>query len=524
MLDKSTIKSLLESRFIDDQITTLSLLPKPAVFVNMQAAIERISKAIETREKITVIGDYDVDGVTSCSIMKIFFDYIKYPVEIIIPNRFTDGYGLSTKIAEKIAEGVVITVDNGISAIESAQILSRNKIDLIIIDHHTIGAELPSTLAIIHPIMTEPKLDVTDICAASVVWYFIAALKNELKSEFDIKSLLPLVAIATIADVMPLICINRTLVKAGLNQLNISQMPFAIALRNVISGKFSSETIAFQVSPRLNSAGRMSSAAIAYEFLSADNLSTANQKLEELTSLNNDRKCVELETYELALRQVNAEDAITVVWGENWHEGVIGIVASRLVSKFKRPAIVLSVHENRAKGSARSLGGVSIFALINSARELLIGFGGHKMAAGVTLKVENLKEFRKRINEEALKRDQSERDCAPLHMGELSLQYANLDMCELLEEFEPYGQGNEKPRFFAVDATIEKIDFVGKDKSVSKLIVSENGTKVEAVYFGVKEGLVAGDKSRFLYNIVKNTYGGVAKAKIEIHQFVDDDL
>jgi len=520
MLNKSSLKTLLESRFNTDSIKTLALLPSPTVFIDMQKAVKRTAVAIKNNEKITVIGDYDVDGVSSSALIKIFFNSIGYDVEIIIPNRFQDGYGLSVGIIEKIQSNLVITVDNGIMALEAAEILTDNGADLIIIDHHTIGQKLPNAIAIVHPTLTNPKLQVEEICAATVVWYFVAALKNELGISFDTKQLLHLVAIATIADVMPLVCINRTLVKAGLAQLNSSNMPFAKALRDISKTKITSEDIAFRIAPRLNSAGRMSDGFIALEFLSAKTIKEATAKLEQLNALNEDRKKIEFDTYEQAKFQVSQEDKIIVVCGENWHEGVLGIVASRLVSAYKKPAIVLSEHNGVAKGSARSIGNVNIFELLNGSKEFLKGFGGHKAAAGLNLESSKLQDFKTKINSLADSINATDFESNSSHLGEFDLCDIDLELCDLLDNFEPYGQHNEKPKFVAIDKTIEKLEIVGKDQNVAKITISHSNQKINAVFFGQECNIKVGDSVNFIYNVTKNSWGGQAKVELTVQRFL----
>jgi single-stranded-DNA-specific exonuclease len=521
LLDKESLKKKLKNRFCNDKITKLSELPPPNIFTGMAEAVALCKSTIESGQKITIIGDYDVDGVSSSALMKIFFDFLNYPIEIVIPNRFTDGYGLSAKIAQNISSDLVITVDNGIMAHEAANILAQKGTKLIIIDHHTIGETLPKAQSIVHPMMCEPALGTHEVCAATITWYFIAGLKNALKVDFDLKELLPIVAIATIADVMPLVCINRTIVKAGLSQLNASVAPYALALKSCLKGGFTSESIAFQVAPRLNSSGRMSSAMLSYEFLTAKTLSLATQKLEMLTNLNNERRSIELQTLESALAQIDPSSKVAVVYGAGWHEGVLGIVASRIVQSYKKPTIVLSVHGEIAKGSARGIGNVSIFDLINSANEYLIGFGGHKMAAGLTLEASKLEDFSAKVNQSASKLDPKEFEPVESHIGEISLEEIDLDLCEILDSFEPYGRANEKPKFVAIGKRVEKLDLIGKDKNTSKLVLSENGSKVKGVYFGKIENIRAGDRLSFSYHVAKNRWNGTETAEIFVQNILE---
>lgn len=521
MINKKSLKSLLERRFENDKITSLSLLPKPDIFIDIEKAFERVKIAINTNQTITIIGDYDVDGVVSSALMKLFFDQINYPVKIIIPNRFVDGYGLSAKLASCVDSDLVITVDNGINALEAADILRQKSIDLIIIDHHTPGVELPNSIAIIHPKFTKPQLQTTEICAALVAWYFIAGLKNVLNIDIDIKKLLQLVSIATIADVMPLVCINRTVVKTGLEQLNRSDMPFAKAMQRLSKTKFKSDDIAFKIAPRLNSAGRMSDAMIAFEFLCSTTEAEAIKKLDELNSLNEMRKNIELETYNNALKQVVDKDLVIVVSGFEWHEGVLGIVASRLSQRFKKPTIVLSANENIAKGSARSTGNVNIYDLINVAKEYIIAFGGHRAAAGLSLECSKIDDFKNIINNAASRLSSSKFESASDCLGELDLSELDSELFDILDLFEPYGQMNEKPKFLLNSADVHRIEIIGRDSNVTKFYVSNSSIcRLGCIFFGLNNALSVGKATTFSYNVIKNHWNGTVKYELQVGEFL----
>jgi len=409
-LTKERLFAILNRRFEQDEIKKLSDLQNPAVFKDMQKAVERIAEAIKNREKIALVGDYDVDGVVSSVILKEFFDHIKYPLEVILPNRFSDGYGISPQVLNRIDAPLIITVDNGINAIEAAGICKKRGVDLIITDHHTCPDNLPDAFAIINPKQPGCGFEFKEICGAGVAWYLAAALKKRLGIElFDMRSSLDILAIATISDAVPLVSVNRIIVRAGLKVLEKSKRASIKAFKQKLGKeKFSSEDIGFALAPKLNAAGRMNSASEAYEFLMSKSISEASRWLDYLWDLNTQRKEVESLITTAAKEMTDINDRVIVVWGEKWHEGVIGIVASRLVDLFELPAIVFSINEGIAKGSARSVGNVDIYSLIKEHEEMLVNFGGHKQAAGLSIKAEDIPNFKKLINESAEKIDKKE--------------------------------------------------------------------------------------------------------------------
>jgi len=280
----------------------------------------------------------------------------------------------------------------------------------------------------------------------------------------------PFLALAVIADVMPLVGINRAIVKTGLEMMSHSSLSPFVMIRDFLNrSAISSEDVAFQIAPRINSAGRLEDASIALDFLLADTSERAYHQFELLTSLNTLRKETEAQTTAEAMIHVHTEDAIIVVAGEHWNEGVVGIVASRLVSHFQKPAIVLSLHNGIAKGSGRSIGNVDLYTLIKSQEYLLAKFGGHKMAAGLSMNAENVEIFRKGINEIA--KNVNPTDFIPLNdiVGELEHEMINFQLLELLERFEPYGEGNPRPRFLIRNADVITVKLFGSDQSHSRI-------------------------------------------------------
>ena len=337
------LEKILSSRF-KEGFLSLKDLPLPSTFKDMDKATKRIVKAINNKEKITIIGDYDVDGVTSTTIMKLFFDEIEYPIEWIIPNRFKDGYGLSANIIPRIlGTDLAITVDNGISAIYAAQLCKEEGIELIITDHHLLANEIPEAYAIIDQKQPDCTFPYSDVCGAQIAWYLIASIKNELNIQINMMQYLELVSIAIIADMMPLLHINRAMVVAGIEMLNKSNRPAIRAFKEHSNKEsITAEDIGFFLAPILNSAGRMEDASYAVDFLSSINIYDARVRLSKLINFNSNRKKTEEEITQKAISQSNNSDNVIVAVGEKWHEGVVGIVAARVSRMFEKPAIILT--------------------------------------------------------------------------------------------------------------------------------------------------------------------------------------
>ena len=509
LLDKNKLFELLSSRF-PNQEKKLSDIPNPALLQDAQKSAKRIAHAIQNNEKITLVGDYDVDGVSSSAIMIDFFGRIPYPLETIIPNRFSDGYGVSPGILERIDTDLIITVDNGISAIEAAKICKERNIDLIITDHHTPSEILPEAFSIVDPKLPTCQYPFKEICGAQVAWLLLGLVKKELKLNINMKQFLDILAIAIIADIMPLVDINRTLVKEGLKVLMTSSRPSSIIIRDFLNkSSISSEDIAFQIAPRINSAGRLEDATIALEFFTAKDTHTAYKQFEMLNKLNELRKETEAECTKEALACGNPHADIVVVAKEEWHEGVVGIVAARLVEHFERPAIVLSIEDGVAKGSARSIGDVNIYELIKANESYLTKFGGHKMAAGLGLKEEDIKKFSHAINETASKLHKDDFMPKEVITGILDTHSMDLELLDLLEQFEPYGEANLRPRFLIKDAEVVAIKLMGKDKSHSKIEIRQSPhdrKTLELVAFRTVFKMPADRKISCSYTVAKNEF------------------
>ena len=524
IINKQELYELLSSRFSDED-KKLSQIPNPSHLQDASKAAKRIADAIRNREKITLVGDYDVDGVSSTAIMVDFFRQIPYPLEAIIPNRFKDGYGVSPSILERVDTDLIITVDNGISAIEASKICKERGIELIITDHHTPSEILPDAFAIVDPKLSSCEYPFKEICGAQVAWLLLALVKKELNLNIDMKQFLDILAIAIIADIMPLIDINRTLVKEGLKLIMHSTRPSSIIIKDFLNkSSITSEDIAFNIAPRLNSAGRLEDATIALEFFTAQDTNVAYQQFEILTALNERRKETEAQTTLEAMNSVNPDDLVTVVAGEDWHEGVVGIVAARLVDKFSKPAIVLSLKDGIAKGSARSLGEVDIYQLIKENESYLSKFGGHKMAAGLGLSQENIATFREAINITAQKVNPDDFIPKEQSVGRVHTSDIDLELLDLLEKFEPFGEANQRPSFMMEAAEVVSIKLMGSDKSHSRIEVRQHPQDretIELIAFRRVFEMPEDRKITCSYKVAKNEFNGRISVQLLVNKIYE---
>ncbi len=509
-LTLATLETLLNKRF-EEGFLSLKDLPQPSTFKDMDRATARIVDAIKNKEKITIIGDYDVDGVTSTTLMKLFFDEIEYPVEWIIPNRFRDGYGLSVNIIPRILDtDLAITVDNGISAVYAAKLCKDEGIELIITDHHLLAPEVPEAYAIIDQKQNECEFPYSDVCGAQIAWYLIASLKNALNVKINMMDYMELVSIAIIADMMPLQHINRTMVLAGIKALNSSKRP-AIKAFLEHSGKeaLSSEDIAFFLAPLLNSAGRMEDASFSVDFLASKNIYDARVRLERLIEFNTLRKATEQEITQKAMLQVNHSDEVIIVDGEGWHEGVVGIVAARVARQCEKPCIVLShSEEGLLKGSGRSFGKCDLFGIVDGCREHLEKFGGHQAAIGLSLQKESLKAFKTQVQKNFAQGAYVKEVFDPEIVGDLHFSNISFDLIALVKKFEPYGQGNTAPKFISTNVEIHQVDTMGKEGEHLRFSFAQDGIVMQGVKFKTKEVFEVGQKVTLTYTVNENHFRG----------------
>jgi len=524
LLDRETIVSVLEDRFAHSFLS-LRDLPSPDTFKDMSRAVRRIVRAIRNSEVIVLVGDYDVDGVISTAIVKRFFEAIVVPLVTHIPNRFTDGYGLSPSVLDRIERAdLIITVDNGIAATEAAAICQDRGIDLIITDHHLVPDVLPDACAIIDQKQPECSFPYQEVCGAQIAWYLCAALNRELKAGVEMKQYLEMVAIAIIADMMPLQHINRAMVVAGLQRFGRSEWPFVRVWRDAHpKAAYRAEDLAFALAPMINSAGRLEDAEVALDFIMASNVYDARNGYERLKELNDARKRLEQEVTEAAMHQADPDASVIVVSGEGWHEGVVGIVAARLVRRFRRPAIVLSQNGTICKGSGRSWRECHLYDLLANQRDRMLKFGGHKAAVGMSIAHEELGEFIAHLQNHAESRcdDSDGRD--PDILGELAFALINGSLVRLLERFEPYGQGNPKPKFITRGVTLAALQTMGKEKNHLRFTFESSDRYLQGVQFKTTATYPVGSRFDIVYALNENHFRGETTIQLIVEAITKND-
>lgn len=516
-LNKEEIKRILALRFEKDLHKNLCDLPLPSRLKDIYKGAGRIKEAIEKNEKVAIVGDYDVDGVISCVIMAEFFDDIGFDYVVKIPNRFKDGYGLNEDIVEELDVDLIITVDNGIAAIEAAKLCEQKGIDLIITDHHMPPAMLPKAYAIINPKQKGCDFPDIEICGAQVAWYLIAALKEVCKLKYDMCKFIELLAIAIMGDMMELRDLNRALVRNGIERINSSKRPAFKAIKHCFQkDKFELDNIGFLIAPLINSAGRMDDAMLSYEFLHTKDYDKALKLLEQIMECNNTRKEEERQLFEESLKQVDESKPLILVSGKDWHEGVLGIVASRLARHFNKPAFVFSQNEDKAKGSARSVGKINILKLIESQANLLLAYGGHKSAAGATLKSSNLGLFETNLNKYCAQIPQEDYIDSQEILGELDVRYVDFQLLGLLESFEPFGHKNPVPFFEFKELKVKKTRKLGKDEKHLKLILCKDNINLEALFFNCEQEVSQGQMINCVASVSKNEFKGLITPQLII--------
>jgi single-stranded-DNA-specific exonuclease len=466
----------------------------PFLLKDMDKAAERIHKAVESQEPMLVFGDYDADGVSSTTVMMKALQEIGANADYYIPNRFTEGYGPNEKAFRMAAEKgitLIITVDTGISALHEAKVAKELGIDLIITDHHEPGPVLPDAFAIIHPKLEDSVYPFKDLAGVGVAFKVAHALLGRIPEH-----LLEYAAIGTIADLVPLLGENRLIALNGIEQMKTSQTPGLNALLKLTKTEKSAideETIGFMIGPRVNAAGRLGSADPAVQLMMTSDPQEAMMLAEEIDSLNKERQNLVSEIAKEAIQEVEQfypikDNHVLVVGKEGWNAGVIGIVASKLVEKYYRPTIVLSFDKEKglAKGSARSIDGFDLFKNLSTCRDILPHFGGHPMAAGMTLELNNVDELRNRLNDLA-KEQLTEDDLIPVSHIDAKVKVNNIDI-EAIKELgllSPYGVSNPKPKVLIEDANISTLRKIGSDQSHLKLAIQEAGTTIDGIGFGI---------------------------------------
>lgn len=475
--------------------STLDDLNDPFLLKDMNLAVKRIAKAIENKEKILIYGDYDVDGVTSTSVLYKFLKSQNAWVDYYIPNRFEEGYGFSQSSVEKIINmqvDLVVTVDCGTTSIEETGMLMEKGIDVVVTDHHECKEELPSVKALVNPQRPDCMYPHKNLSGVGVAFKLIKALSFEMNIQINQLEFLDLVALGTIADVMPLTGENRILVKYGIKKINnTSNIGLKSLMKEVgiFGKKITSRDIGYIIAPRLNAAGRIGDAAMVVELLTTEDEVKANEIASKLNEHNKKRQEIETEIFEEVISKIEKESyikksSIMVVSGRDWHQGVIGIVASKVVEKYNKPCILITVSDGIGKGSGRSVEGINLFNALTSCKETLEKFGGHEMAVGLTLKEEKIHDFNRLINEYISSFSDTFEYTEKIKIDTtVEIEEITLENVRELDFLEPFGIDNPEPLFKFENAKINEINAVGSDKSHLKLKVENSGSKVDAIAF-----------------------------------------
>lgn len=471
-------------------------LSDPFLLKDMDKAVARITHAVDNMEKIAVYGDYDADGVTSTAMLYSYLETRGADVIFYIPQREGEGYGMNMGAVEYLKEqgvSLIVTVDNGISSVQEVARANELGIDVVVTDHHRPQEILPDAVAVVDAYRPDDTSPYKHFSGVGIAFKLLMALED---GAGDVEDLLEaysdLAAIGTIGDIVPLTGENRTLIRAGLERLSQSDRPGVQALlENAgIAGKtLTSTNVAFTLVPRINATGRMGAPERAVRLLISGYEEEAEVLSEEICADNEERRRVEAEIAEAAFADIEAKgymkDRVVVVDGENWHHGVIGIVASRVTERCGKPCMIISRGETEARGSGRSIEGFSLFEAICACGDLLIKFGGHPMAAGITLKPENIEAFRKRINQYAAE-----------HFPQMPTQTVTLDcklnpaalsvsMAQSLTQLEPFGNGNPQPVFGLFNMEISNVTPVGGGGHL-RLTLEKNGAVITAMRFNTK--------------------------------------
>lgn len=471
-------------------------LSDPFLLKDMDKAAARITRAVDNMEKIAVYGDYDADGVTSTAMLYSYLETRGADVIFYIPQREGEGYGMNMGAVKYLKEqgvSLIVTVDNGISSVQEVARANELGIDVVVTDHHRPQAILPDAVAVVDAYRPDDTSPYKHFSGVGIAFKLLMALED---GAGDVEDLLEaysdLAAIGTIGDIVPLTGENRTLIRAGLERLSQSDRPGVQALlENAgIAGKtLTSTNVAFTLVPRINATGRMGAPERAVRLLISGYEEEAEVLSEEICADNEERRRVEAEIAEAAFADIEAKgymkDRVVVVDGENWHHGVIGIVASRVTERCGKPCMIISRGETEAKGSGRSIEGFSLFEAICACGDLLIKFGGHPMAAGITLKPENIEAFRKRINQYAAERfPQMPTQTVTLDC-KLNPAALSVSMAQSLTQLEPFGNGNPQPVFGLFNMELSNVTPVGGGGHL-RLTLEKNGAVITAMRFNTK--------------------------------------
>ena len=505
---------------------SMSDIVNPMLMLDMDKAVERINAAVKNKEKIAVYGDYDVDGITSTALLYEFLESLGADVEYYIPDRKGEGYGINIMAVNKLfKQGIklMITVDCGITAIGEVEFAKLQGMDVIITDHHTCKDRLPTAAAaILNPKRTDCEYPFDALAGVGVAFKLILALamENGMNTKDVFAKYVDIATLGTIADVVPLVGENRIIADKGLKVL---QNPRRAGLRaimevaGVLGKSINASTIAFAIAPRLNAAGRLGTATTAVELLLTKDENRAREIALILDEENKERQLTEKQIFDEALQLIAADPnfekkKVIVLAQEDWHHGVIGIVASRLCDMYYKPCILISHSNGVGKGSGRSIKGFNLFDALTHCEKHLTDFGGHAVAAGLNVNMSDLENFTKEINKYA---DEvlTEQDMIPSVEIDcpLSERAVTLENAQMISKLEPFGMGNEKPVFAMANAQVANIAAVGMDNKHLRLRINKNNQMINCIGFGMGEYasiLRSGDTINLAFQMDINTYQG----------------
>ena len=489
---------------------TLAEIPSPWKMKDMERAVQILQKKITQKKKIRIIGDYDIDGVTATCILLKGLKRLNANVDTYIPDRVKDGYGMHEQLIDKALEDgidTILTCDNGIAAAAEIEYAKKEGLTVIVTDHHDIPFRdtedgriwiIPKADAVVNPKQNDCLYPNKNICGAVVAWKLIWALYERLGIDSDeIWDFLELAAIATVGDVMDLQGENRIIVKEGLKKLSSTSfegLKALICVNNLEGAEITAYHVGFVIGPCINASGRLDTAARSLELLLADNMEDAMKLADDLYDLNQSRKAMTEQGKGQAIQSIEennlGKDRVLVVYLPDCHESLAGIIAGRIREAYNKPVFVLTKGADGVKGSGRSIEAYSMYEELVKCSDLLTQFGGHPMAAGLSMEEKNIELFRRRLNDNCTL---TEQDLIPQIMIDvpMPISYLSKKLTEQLKVLEPFGKGNSKPLFAQKNLRAVGIRVLGRNRNVAKmLLIDENGIKMDAVYFGEAQEFV----------------------------------
>ncbi|MBR1809029.1 MAG: single-stranded-DNA-specific exonuclease RecJ [Paludibacteraceae bacterium] len=535
MLVRRGLLSAQDARnFVSPQ---LDMLHDPFLMTDMDKAVARLDKAVQFDEHILVFGDYDVDGTTAVALMYTFLSSVVHSPELVdyyIPDRYTEGYGISRKGIDYAVEtgcSLIVALDCGIRSTEEVNYAADKGIDFIICDHHLPGQDIPKAVAVLDAKRSDSTYPFSELCGCGVGFKLAQAYSAANSLPFDnLRPCLALTAMAIASDIVPVVGENRVLAYYGIRMLN-SAPPVGIKnlmnIAGIESGKLNINDLVYKIGPRINACGRIRSGRDAVRLLITDNNDEAKQMSEEINHQNEIRRDLDQQITNEALQMLmsdpcNQQKHTTVVCGNDWHKGVVGIVASRLIDNYYRPTIVLTLTDGMVSGSARSVGGFDIYSAIDSCSDLLENFGGHIFAAGLSMKPENLEAFKQRFEDYVGKHILPEQTQPVLEIeAEISFADITARFFNILRHLEPFGPGNPRPLFLTRNVTNYRYTRrVGKQGEHLKLDVTDRTGALQGIAFGKGEyalPLMNGENIDICYELQQNTFNGQTTIQMMVH-------